>query len=166
HGGRPEEEGAGPGHRVDLREAGPGDGSARPEEVVHLGVRLLGDQSQAGGLGQDDLSQAVRDRDQLPADEPVPDPDDDEEVQRTVLLRGDRVAAAEPVGMAASRRPVDPAAGVPAVQLGAAAGGADAAVAGACGRGLIWSGPHGSDRKIYTSVGCDLTPRDRSLGKY
>src|SRR5262249_34089079 len=107
-----------------------------------------------------------RDRDQLPADEPVPDPDDDEEVQRTVLLRGDRVAAAEPVGMAASRRPVDPAAGVPAVQLGAAAGGADAAVAGACGRGLIWSGPHGSDRKIYTSVGCDLTPRDRSLGKY
>src|SRR5262249_60639174 len=74
---------------------------------------------QAGGLGQADLPQAVRDRDQLPADEPVPDSDDDQAVQRAVPLHNDRAAAAEPVGVVASRGPVEPAAGLPAVHMGA-----------------------------------------------
>ena len=56
---------------------------------------------QRRGLGQADLSQAVRDRDRLPADEPAPDSDDDQEVQRAVPLRGDRTVAEEPVGVAA-----------------------------------------------------------------
>src|SRR5271157_5681855 len=77
-------------HRRDLREAHPVDGSTWADEVGHLGVCLLGDHSPARGLGQADLSEAVRDRDRLPADEPVPDSDDDQEVQRAVPLRGDR----------------------------------------------------------------------------
>ena len=48
---------------------------------------------------------------ELPADEPVPDSDDDQEVQRAVPLRGDRTVAEEPVGVAALLRPVEPAAG-------------------------------------------------------
>ena len=59
-----------------------------------------------------------------------------------------------------------PAAGLPAVQLGAAPGGADAAVAGAGGRGFIWFSSHGNNRKGCTAVGCDLTRRSRSFGKY
>ena len=151
---------------VDLREAHPVDGSAWAEEVGHLGVCLLGDHSQARGLGQADLPQAVRDRDQLPADEPVPDSDDDQEVQRAVPLRGDRTVAEEPVGVAASLRPVEPAAGLPAVQLGSPAGGADAALAGAGGRGDVWTDSHGNNRKRYTEVSYDMTRRNRSFGMY
>ena len=92
--------------------------------------------------------------------------DDDEEVQCAVLLRGDRSAAEEPVGLAASRDPVDAAARMPAVQLGSAAGEADAALAGASGRQLIWFGPHGRNRKGCATVGCDVTRRSRSFGKY
>ena len=38
------------------------------------------------GLGEGHVSEAVRDRDQLSADEPMPDPDDNKEVRRPVLL--------------------------------------------------------------------------------
>ena len=153
-------------HRRDLREAHPVDGSAWAEEVGQLGVCLLGDHSPARGLGQADLSQAVRDRDRLPADEPVPDSDDDQEVQRAVLLRGDRTVAEEPVGVAALLRPVEPAAGLPALQLGSPAGGADAALAGTGGRGDVWTDSHRNNRKRYTEVSYDMTRRNRSFGIY
>ena len=131
-----------------------------------LGVCLLGDHSPARGLGQADLSEAVRDRDRLPADEPVPDSDDDQEVQRAVPLRGDRTVAEEPVGVAALLRPVEPAAGLPALQLGSPAGGADAALAGTGGRGDVWTDSHRNNRKRYTEVSYDMTRRNRSFGIY
>ena len=49
---------------------------------------------------------------------------------------------------------------------GMAAGGADAALAGAGGRVFIWFGSHDNNRKGYTQVGYDLTHRSRSFGKY
>src|SRR5439155_7455730 len=106
------------------------------------------------------------DRDRLPADEPVPDSDDDQEVQRAVLVRGDWSVAEEPVGVVALLRPLEPAAGLPTVQLGSAAGGADAALAGGGGRGDVWTGCHGNNRKSYTTVSCDLIRRNHSFGKY
>ena len=60
----------------------------------------------------------------------------------------------------------DAAAGMPAVQLGSAAGEADADLAGAGGRGFIWYCPQGNNRKGCTTDGCDLTRRNRSFGKY
>ena len=86
-------------------------GPAWPEEERHMGLRVLGDHPQAGRLGEGDVPETVRDRDELSADEPVPDSDDDEEVQRAVPVRGDRLVAEEPVGMASSLRPVEPTAG-------------------------------------------------------
>ena len=153
-------------HRRDLCEAHPVDGSTWADEVGHLGVCLLGDHSPARGLDQADLSEAVRDRDRLPAGEPVPDSDDDQEVQRAVPLRGDRTVAEEPVGVAALLRPVEPAAGLPALQLGSPAGGADAALAGAGGCGDVWADSHDNNRKRYTEVSYDMTHRNCSFGIY
>ena len=86
-----------------------------------MGLRVLGDHPQAGRLGEGDVPETVRDRDELSADEPVPDSDDDEEVQRAVPVRGDRLVAEEPVGLASSLRPVEPTAGWSTVQLGSPA---------------------------------------------
>src|SRR4029079_1362515 len=55
---------------------------------------LLGDASPAIRLGQGGLPAAVRDRDELSADEPVPDPDDDGTVRGAVPVRGAGVVAA------------------------------------------------------------------------
>ena len=156
----------GQGHGLDLREAGAVDGPAWQAEGGHVGVRLLGDRPQAGGLGEGHVPQAVRDRDELSADEPVPDPDDDQEVQRAVPVRGDRVVAEEPVGVAALFRPVEPAAGRPAIQLGPPARGADADLAGAGRRDDVWTGRHNTNGKICARISSDLTYRGRSFGKY
>ena len=99
----------------------PWGGPAWPEEERHMGLRVLGDHPQAGRLGEGDVPETVRDRDELSADEPVPDSDDDEEVQRAVPVRGDRLVAEEPVGLASSLRPVEPTAGWSTVQLGSPA---------------------------------------------
>ena len=48
------------------------------------GYMPTGGSPPSGWMGEADLSQAIRHRDQLPADEPGPDPDDDQEVQRAV----------------------------------------------------------------------------------
>ncbi len=111
-----------------------------------------------GGLGQADLPQAVRDRDQLPADERVPDSDDDQEVQRAVPLRGDRAAAEEPVGVVASRRSC----GTPR-QMYRQYDWERLRVK----RMLLWLeqvaadlyrfGSHNNNRKEYTTIGYDLT---------
>ena len=54
-------------------------------------------------------------------------------------------------------RPVEPAAGLPAPQLGSPAGGADAALAGTGGRGDVWTDSHRNNRKRYTEVSYDMT---------
>ncbi len=117
--------------------------------------------AEARGLGEGDVPEAVRDRDQLSADEPVPDPDDHEKVQRAVLVRGDRASAQEPVGMAASFRAVEPATRPSPVQLGSSASGKHAALAGACGRDAVWTGRQNNNRKMYTINSCDLTRPER-----
>ena len=88
------------------------------------------------------------------------------EVQRAVPLRGDRTVAEEPVGVAALLRPVEPAAGLPALQLGSPAGGADAALAGTGGREDVWTDSHRNNRKRYTEVSYDMTRRNCSFGIY
>ena len=120
----------------------------------------------AGRLGEGDVPETVRDRDELSADEPVPDSDDDEEVQRAVPVRGDRLVAEEPVGLASSLRPVEPTAGWSTVQLGSPARGTDAALAGACGRNDVWTGRHNSNGKRYARISSVLTHRTCSFGKY
>ena len=122
--------------------------------------------AQAGRLGEGDVPETVRDRDELSADEPVPDSDDDEEVQRAVPVRGDRLVAEEPVGLASSLRPVEPTAGWSTVQLGSPARGTDAALAGACGRNDVWTGRHNSNGKRYARISSVLTHRTCSFGKY
>src|SRR5439155_18982604 len=116
------------------------------------GLRLLGNRPQARRLGEGDVPQAVRDRDELSTDEPVPDSDDDQEVQHAIPVRSDWVVAEEPVGLAASFRPVEPVSGWPAIQLGAPARGTDAALAGACGRDDVWTGRHNKDGKICARI--------------
>ena len=49
-------------------------------------------------LGQGHLPEPIRGRDELSPDEPVSDSDDDDAVRSAVLVRGDRVPDAEPVG--------------------------------------------------------------------
>ena len=156
----------GQGHGLDLREAVAVGGPAWPEEERHMGLRVLGDHPQAGRLGEGDVPETVRDRDELSADEPVPDSDDDEEVQRAVPVRGDRLVAEEPVGLASSLRPVEPTAGWSTVQLGSPARGTDAALAGACGRNDVWTGRHNSNGKRYARISSVLTHRTCSFGKY
>ena len=70
-------------------------------EERDVGVRLLGDRPEAGGLGEGHVPAAVRDRDELSSNEPMSHPHDDQEVPCAVLLCGDRVVAEEPVGVAA-----------------------------------------------------------------
>ncbi len=94
------------------------------------------------------------------------DSDDDQEVSRAVLVRGDRVVAEEPVGVAASFRAVEPAAWVSEVQLGAPACGTDAALAGGSRQDDVWTGRHGSNRKTYTRISSVLIRRNRSFGIY
>src|SRR5271157_5338007 len=155
-----------PGRQAShLREApdstGAVEGPAWQEEDRHVGVCLLGDNAEARGLGEGHVPEAVRDRDQLSADEPMPDPDDNKEVQRAVLVRGDRASAEEPVGVAASFRAVEPATRPSPVQLGSSASGKDAALAGACGRDAVWTGRQNYNRKIYAINSCDLTRPER-----
>ena len=46
--------------------------------------------------------------------------------------------------------------GLPPVQLGPPAGGSDVVVAGASSCGVIWIDSHDSNRKGYTTIGCNL----------
>jgi hypothetical protein len=89
-------------------------------------------------LGQGGVPASVRDRDELSADEPVPDPHDDEPVRGAVPVRGDRVVASEPVGLAASRRALHPASGRRGDPPGAPAAADDAAVALRGSRRDVW----------------------------
>src|SRR5260370_41416561 len=77
-------------------------------------------------LGAGDVPVAVRDRVQLPADEPGAGACVDPAAGVTVVVRGDRVGASQRVGVAPFRSPVDAAAGVSDDPAGAAAA-ADAA---------------------------------------
>ena len=82
--------------------------SARQEGPGALDLRLLGHRPQAVRLGQGHLPEPIRGRDQLSPDEPVSDSDDDAAVRSAVLVRGDRVPDAEPVGVAPLCGPVEP----------------------------------------------------------
>ena len=81
---------------------------ARQEGPGALDLRLLGHRPQAVRLGQGHLPEPIRGRDQLSPDEPVSDSDDDDAVRSAVLVRGDRVPDAEPVGVAPLCGPVEP----------------------------------------------------------
>src|SRR4051794_38535814 len=94
-----------------------------------LDLRLLGDQPQAVRLGQGHLPEPIRDRGQLSTDEPMSDSDDDVAVCGAVLVRGDRVPDAEPMGMAPLCGPVEPPSRWSEVSPGSAPVADDAALA-------------------------------------
>src|SRR4051794_4080631 len=111
-----------------------------------MGVRLLGDRSEAGGLGEGHVPAAVRDRDEFSSNEPMPNPHDDQEVPCAVLLCGDRVVAEEPVGVASLLRAVEPASRVSEVQLGPPTGGTHADLAGRDRQEHLWT--NGTDGAV------------------
>ena len=97
-----------PGDGLDLRQVPESPRRAWQARSRGLDLCLLGDPSETVRLGQRDVPASVRDRDQLSPNEPMPDSDDDGTVRGTVLVRGDRVLAAGPVGLASSRGALPP----------------------------------------------------------
>src|SRR5512135_3086441 len=100
--------------------------AARPPGA---GLRLLGGDGSLLRVGAGDVPVAVRDREQLPADEPGAWPDVDAAAGAAAVVCGGGIGAAQPVGVAALRGAVDATprrAGDPA---GAAAAADDVALA-------------------------------------
>lgn len=104
--GRKEEQ----GHSAGLYQVPELAWGARPVSSGGLGRRLLGPQSEAVRLSGTSVPDRLRDRDQRSSDESVPDPDDVQAIRGAVTPQGDRVLAAQTVGMAASHGPLEAAA--------------------------------------------------------
>jgi hypothetical protein len=140
------------GHGADLREMPEPSGRARQTGPRGLDLCLLGAAPEAVRLGQGDLSKALRDRDQLSSDEPVPDSHDLEAFRGAVLVCGDRAVVAEPVGLAASRRALPPASRCCRTPSGAPAAEDDVALALRSGRRDVWACEHNLDRKAVATI--------------
>ena len=104
------------------------------------GVRLPGAAAVEHEVGARDVPEALRDRDELPADAPGQGADVYAEPAGEATAGGHSAGAAQRVGVAALRGPLDAPAGWPEVQLGQADAGDDAAVAASPGGGGTGSG--------------------------
>src|SRR5512135_536658 len=91
---------------VDLREVPQLPGSVEAARAAGPDLRLLGLAAEVAGVGLRDVPAAVRDRGELPSDARGATSDLEPSSRGAAVVRGDRVRASEPVGVAALHTPV------------------------------------------------------------
>jgi hypothetical protein len=109
---------------------------------------------------------AVRDRVELPADEPGPWPDVDAASGAAAVVRGDRAGAPQRVGVAPFRGPVGAAAGPAVDPSGAAAAAGAAALADPGDRGSVRDDRRDADGKATMFRTSELADRSEISGNY
>src|SRR5512135_222979 len=136
---------------VDLCEVPPLPRGAEAPRTAGVDLCLLGLSTALAGCGVHDVPAAVRDRVELPPDARGTDSNDDAASGGAVVVRGDRVGASEPLGVAALYDPLDAASRGSGDPVGAVAVGDALALVTPRGRGDVRS-----DRRHLHRTGCPI----------